>query len=38
MPDYVWDFICHSELEDGRYSFPDGDVVVINGFAKWEPR
>lgn len=38
MPDYVWEFICHSELDDGEYPFPEGTVVVKNGYAGWIPK
>lgn len=37
MPEYIWESICQSELTDGRYSFPEGTVVVNNGFVGWEP-
>lgn len=37
MPDYVWEWLCHSELEDGEYRFPEGVVVVKNGYASWHP-
>lgn len=38
MPEYVWEWACRSELADGRYEFPEGTVVVKNGFMGWEDR
>lgn len=36
MPEYIWELVCSSELQDGRYSFPEGTVVINNGFMGWE--
>lgn len=36
MPEYVWDFIC-GECEDGKYMFPDGLLIVKNGYPSWKP-
>lgn len=38
MPDYIWEWACHSELADGEYVFPEGTVIVKNGFLGWEPK
>jgi len=35
MPQYIWDWVCHSQLSDGEYSFPEGTVIVRNGFVGW---
>lgn len=37
MPQYIWDWVCLSQLEDGRYSFPEGTVVHHNSFVGWKP-
>lgn len=36
MPEYIWEFVCGC-LADGRYTFPEGTVVVKNGFVGWYP-
>ena len=36
MPQEVWDFVCYEEPADGKYYFPEGTLLVSNGFvAKW---
>lgn len=37
IPEYIWEWICSSELDDGEYHFPEGRVVVKNGYAAWFP-
>lgn len=37
MPEYIWEWVCSSQLQDGRYSFIEGTVIVNNGFVGWEP-
>ena len=36
MPEYIWDWICHNELDDGEYKFKEGTVIVLNGYANWK--
>ncbi len=36
MPEYIWDWICHNELDDGEYQFKEGIVTVLNGYANWK--
>ena len=36
MPDYIWEFICHNELDDGEYTFKEGTVTIKDGWASWK--
>lgn len=37
MPEYIWEYVCHNELRDGTYEFPEGKVIVRNGYVDWKP-
>lgn len=34
MPEYIWELAC-GHLEDGEYRFPEGLLIVINGFVSF---
>ena len=36
MPEYIWDWVCHNELDDGEYKFKEGIVIVKNGYVNWK--
>ena len=36
MPDYIWNWLCHNELDDGEYKFAEGTVTIKDGWASWK--
>ena len=34
MPDYIWEIVCR-HLDDGEYKFPEGVLIVRNGYVSW---
>lgn len=34
MPDYICEFAC-GQIEDGEYKFPEGVLIVSNGFVSF---
>lgn len=39
MPQEVWDFVNYEQPSDGKYYFPEGTLLIVNGYvAKWTRR
>ena len=37
MPEYIWEYVCLNDLKDGTYEFPEGNVIIRNGYIDWKP-
>lgn len=33
MPQKIWDFVNYEQPSDGTYYFPEGSLVIINGYV-----